>query len=106
MLTLLLVPDHGAIGAATAAAITEVALVATYALLLVHPSSGLRTGLRACWPVPIAAALALGAAFVSHLPSLLATVLALAIYGGVLLVLGAVPQEAIAAFRGGRNDDG
>jgi O-antigen/teichoic acid export membrane protein len=104
-LTLLLVPDHGAIGAATAAAVTEVALAATYALLLLHPSSGLRTGLRACWPVPVAAGLALGAAFLSHLPALLATVLALAVYGGVLLVLGAVPKEAIAAFRGVRSDD-
>jgi O-antigen/teichoic acid export membrane protein len=104
--TLLLVPDHGAVGAATAAAITEVVLATTYAILLLHPSTGLSTGLRACWPVPVAAGLALAAAFVSHLPSFLAMALALAIYGGVLLLLGAVPQEAIAAFRAVRNDDG
>jgi hypothetical protein len=79
--------------------VTEVVLATTYGVLLHRPGTGVRFGLLACWPVVLAAALALGAAFASQLPSFPATLLALAIYTGVAYALGAFPREALDAFR-------
>jgi O-antigen/teichoic acid export membrane protein len=100
VLTLALVPTYGAIGAATAAAATEVALAVVYGIALLGPGgSRLAVGVRPVWAGAVAAAAAVAVVIVLDVPAAGAAVLALAVYVACLFALRAVPAEMIAAFR-------
>jgi O-antigen/teichoic acid export membrane protein len=93
----LLVPAHGAVGAAIAAACGEAVIAIAETVVLVRVS-GTRVSLRSAIPL-IAAAAAWAVAKLTPLPSLPATVLALVVYGGIVVATGFVSKESIEPLR-------
>ena len=87
-----LIDAHGAIGAAIALMAAELALAVCYEVALTRDRPQLRASAGFLWRAVLAAAAAL-LVLLLGLPSLAAALLGLAIYGGVLVALGAVPPE-------------
>jgi O-antigen/teichoic acid export membrane protein len=98
-LTLVLAPDHGAVGGAIATTATEFVLAATYAVLLVRGRRDLRPSLSVVPRVVLAAALAVGPMLLLGPPSVVAAVVASAVFFAVLLATRALPPEVIQALR-------
>jgi O-antigen/teichoic acid export membrane protein len=100
-LTLALVPELGADGAAAATAVAEVALAAIYGFVLMRSHPELRVSLGIVPRVLLAGALA-GLVVVAGLPALVSLAAAMAVYVVALILLRAVPAElsdAMARFR-------
>jgi O-antigen/teichoic acid export membrane protein len=102
VLGLTLIPAFDAMGAAGASVAGELALAATAGWLLVRARPALRPSLRRPLRIVGAAAVAGLCAFLPVAPAL-AAALALAVYGGLVLALGAVPTELLQALRPGRS---
>jgi O-antigen/teichoic acid export membrane protein len=98
-LTLLLASSHGATGAAVATLCGEsvLAIASLFALVRSHPD--LRPGLAVVAKVAIAATPATLIALFLGLTSLERTLVALAVYGLLILVTRAIPQELLVLIR-------
>lgn len=90
VLALVLVPSHGAQGAAVVMVICELTLAALYTVQL---RQTLRLGRGPLVPVLTGGGLAVGAAALSGLPPVVATPLALTIYLAVMIVTRSIPTE-------------
>jgi O-antigen/teichoic acid export membrane protein len=88
-----LISEHGAIGAAIALLAAELTLAVCYEVALTRGRPQLRPSGGVLPRAALAAAAALVPMLLLGLPSLAAAVAGLAIYSGVLIVLGAVPPE-------------
>ena len=99
VLTLVLAPAHGAVGAAIAVIGGELWLASVYLAVLIRAEPRLRPPLRAIGPVALAAGLAVGAARLLALPSLPAVAVAMATYLGALWVMRAIPREIFEQLR-------
>jgi O-antigen/teichoic acid export membrane protein len=88
-----LISAHGAIGAAIALLSAELALALSYEVSLTRGRPQLRPSAGFLPRATLAAAAAAVPVLLLGLPSLVATLVGLAIYGGVLMALGAVPPE-------------
>jgi O-antigen/teichoic acid export membrane protein len=97
---LILVPPHGAHGAAITTVIGEAGLAIAYYVLLVRGHADLRPGLRVPARVLPAAALAVGIVLALGLGPLAAALVAGAVFLAATAALGAIPQELIDAARG------
>lgn len=96
-LTIILAPEHGALGGAIATAATEVWLAVVYAVVVARRHPGLRPQLNVLGPLLLGlAAAAAPAILLQPLPG---TLLAAAAYAGVLLLTRAVPRELFDALR-------
>ncbi len=97
----LLIPDHGARGAALATALSEGAL-ALLGFVALARSGALRRGLSlAIVPrAAVAAAVAVGAALLLDLPSGVEAAISLVLFAGLALLLRAVPDELLVEARG------
>jgi O-antigen/teichoic acid export membrane protein len=96
VLTLILVPTHGALGGAISTAATELWLAGVYLVMLVRRHPRLRPNPRVVGPLVLAAAL--GVAPAPFVPALPATFAAAAVFAVVLLALRAVPAELFEAL--------
>jgi O-antigen/teichoic acid export membrane protein len=92
-LTLVLASSDGATGAAIATVCGEATLALGCLLALLQAHRELRPRLGIIVKVALAAAPAVALALVPDLPSLVRAVLALAVYGLVILLTRAVPNE-------------
>jgi len=92
-LTLLLAPDHGATGAGVASLAGESILMLGTFVLLVHARPDLRPQLGVFGKAALALALGVGAATLSGLPALPATLFAVLAYVVVVVATRAVPEE-------------
>jgi O-antigen/teichoic acid export membrane protein len=99
-LALILVPIHGAQGAAVATLGAELALALAYLVVLVRRRPDLRPTMRILPRVLAAVAPALAIPLALGLPALPGTVLAAGLYVALLLVLRAVPAELWEALPG------
>jgi len=97
-LTALLVPPHGAIGAAVAMTVSEVVLAATAGILLTRRRPSLRPRLFIALKVGVAVGCGL-VPWALGVPDLAATVLGVLVYAGVVLLLRAVPRDVFDALR-------
>jgi O-antigen/teichoic acid export membrane protein len=97
-LVLILASSHGAKGAAIAAVSTEYVLAGAYAIALMRPHADMRVSPRTLPRVLAAAALAVAPVLILQPPSVVAALMAVAIYSGAALLLRAVPAEVIEAF--------
>jgi O-antigen/teichoic acid export membrane protein len=88
-----LISAHGAIGAAIALMAAELSLAVSYEVSLTRGRPQLRPSPGFLWRAACAAAAAALPVLVLGLPSLVAALVGLAIYCGVLIALGAVPPE-------------
>jgi O-antigen/teichoic acid export membrane protein len=88
-----LISTHGAIGAAIALLAAELTLAVCYEVSLTRGRPQLRPSAGFLPRAAIAAAVALAVVLLLGLPSLAAALVGMAIYGGVLIALGAVPPE-------------
>jgi O-antigen/teichoic acid export membrane protein len=93
VLTLLLAPEEGATGAGVATLVGESVLMLTTLGLLVHARPDLRPHLGVVVKTALALGAGLAAALLSGLPALPATIIAVAVYTGVVLATRAVPAE-------------
>src|SRR5215218_7568730 len=93
VLTLLLAPEEGATGAGVATLVGESVLMLTTLGLLVHARPDLRPHLGVVVKTALALGAGLAAALLSGLPALPATIVAVAVYTGVVLATRAVPAE-------------
>jgi O-antigen/teichoic acid export membrane protein len=96
-LTAILAPAHGAIGAAIAATIAEVVLAAACGVFLFAREPELRPRLGVV-PKVLAALAAAGALWFTGLPAIPLTILGVAVYAAVLLVLRAIPADVADAL--------
>jgi O-antigen/teichoic acid export membrane protein len=99
-LALILVPIHGAQGAAVATLGAEIALALAYLLVLVRRRPDLRPSVRVLPRVLAAVAPALAVPLALGLPALPGTVVAAGLYVALLLLLRAVPAELWEALPG------
>jgi O-antigen/teichoic acid export membrane protein len=97
-----LISAHGAIGAAIALLAAELSLAASYEVSLTRDRPQLRPSAGFLPRAAIAAVVAAVPVLLLGLPSLAAALVGLAIYGGVLVALGAVPPELRHALLPGR----
>jgi len=97
--TLVLVPAHGAVGAAAAAALAELVLMAVSVGALARVRPRLRPGLGNVPRVALAAGAALAAGLVPDVADLVRIVLAGGVYAAVALALRVVPEEVAQALR-------
>jgi O-antigen/teichoic acid export membrane protein len=88
-----LISAHGAIGAAIALLAAELSLALCYEVSLTRGRPQLRPSVGFLPRAAIAAVVAAAAVLLLGLPSLAAALVGLAIYGGMLILLGAVPPE-------------
>ena len=91
--SLLLVPEHGALGAAITTVIGETGMAVAYAVALMRASPELRPGLAVMWKVALATAVGLGAGVAVGGSGVVAVVVAGVVYAGAVLSLRAVPDE-------------
>jgi O-antigen/teichoic acid export membrane protein len=94
-LTIVLASSDGAKGAAIATVCGETVLALGSLLALVRNRPELRPPLAVLWKVALAAVPALALALLPGVPSLVRAILALAVYGILIAVLRALPQEAL-----------
>jgi O-antigen/teichoic acid export membrane protein len=102
LVTVALVPDHGAKGAAIATLAGEFVLAAVYTVALLGRDRRLRPS---AWVVPkaaVATAAALALALVPSLTGLLLVLAATVVYFAVLWILRGIPSELHEAFLEGR----
>jgi O-antigen/teichoic acid export membrane protein len=92
-LTITLAGVDGARGAAVATVAGETTLAVATLLALVRTNPKLRPGLARAWRALPAAGVALAAGLIPTLPSLVAAVLALGVFGGLVLAFRALPDE-------------
>ncbi len=100
LLTVLLVPDHGAKGAAVATLAGESALALSYTFALLGRDRRLRVEIGVVPKVAIALAVALSFALVPGLERLALVAASSAAYFAVLWVMRGIPKELFAAFTG------
>jgi O-antigen/teichoic acid export membrane protein len=96
-----LISERGAIGAAIALLAAELTLAVCYEVALTRSRPQLRPSGGFLSRAALAAAAALVPMLLLGLPSLAAALVGLAIYGGVLIVLGVVPPELRHALLSG-----
>jgi O-antigen/teichoic acid export membrane protein len=96
---LVLVPSHGAVGAAVAAVLGELVLLAASVGALVRLRPRLRPALRNLLPVAGASATGLAAGLLPDVADVLRIALAAAAYAAVAFMLRAVPAELTQALR-------
>jgi O-antigen/teichoic acid export membrane protein len=94
-LTILLASSHGATGAAVATLCGESVLALSLLVALAHGHRELRPGLGIVLKVALAAAPAVVLALLSGVPSLVRALLALAVYGLLIVLTRAVPTEVL-----------
>jgi O-antigen/teichoic acid export membrane protein len=99
LLSLLLIPSHGADGSAITTASLELVLATSYGVLLVRARPDLLAWPKRLPRAGFAAALALAAALLLQEHSIVAAAAATAVYLGALLVMRAVPEEIGQALR-------
>jgi O-antigen/teichoic acid export membrane protein len=97
-LSLVLVSPYGAHGAAVATIVGETGLASAYAVSLMRRDPDLRPDLDVVWRVAPAAALAALAGLLLPIPSVVAIVVATAVYGAVVVALRAIPDELVEAI--------
>jgi len=97
--TLLLVPAHGAVGAAAAAAMAELVLMAVSLGALVRVRPHLRPALGNVPRVALATGVALAAGLLPDVPDLVRIVLAGTAFAAAAVALRAVPPEVAQALR-------
>jgi len=103
LVAVLLVPDHGAKGAAIATLAGEGVLAVVYTLTLLGPDRRLRVS---AWVVPkvaVATGAALALALVPGLDGLLLVLAATGVYFAVLALVRGIPSELYMAFLEGRS---
>jgi O-antigen/teichoic acid export membrane protein len=93
VLTIELAKTHGAQGAAIASACGESALAALYLVFLLRSERALRLELGVAAKVALAAAPALAIALLAGLPAVVQPLLSLAVFGVLLILLRAIPDE-------------
>src|SRR5581483_2489375 len=93
VLTIELARTHGAQGAAIASACGETVLAALYLLFLLRSDRDLQVELEVPLKVAVAALPALAIALLAGLPSALLTLVTLAVFAILLIVLRAIPDE-------------
>jgi O-antigen/teichoic acid export membrane protein len=99
VLSLILIPDHGADGAAITTASLELVLATSYGVLLIRARPDLSLSTERLPRVAAAAALALAAALLLREHSVVAGATATIVYFGALLVMRAIPEEIGQALR-------
>jgi O-antigen/teichoic acid export membrane protein len=92
-LTVLLAHSHGARGAALASVCGESTLAVLYLVALVHSYPQFRPEWGVVAKVALAAVPAGVVAFVPSLPALLQPLAALAVFAGLIVITGAIPEE-------------
>ena len=97
--TLLLVPSHGAVGAAAAAAIGELVLTAVSLAALVRVRPRLRPQVGTVPRVALAAGAGLAAGLLPDVADLVRIVLAGGAFAALALALRVVPEEVAQALR-------
>jgi O-antigen/teichoic acid export membrane protein len=98
-LALLLAPEYGADGAATATLLGELVLAVALGVQLMWSREDLRVELRIVSRVLVAAALAAAVLLIPGLPNVIDLVIASVVYLVAVVVLRAVPDEVWAALR-------
>jgi O-antigen/teichoic acid export membrane protein len=98
-LALLLAPEYGADGAATATLVGELVLAVALGLQLMWSREDLRVELRIVPRVFVAAALAAGVLLIPGLPNAIDLAVAGVVYLVAVVLLRAVPDEVWAALR-------
>ena len=98
-LGLILIPQHGALGAAWAAVVAEAVLTATLwiGLRVVRPGV-VSPDLRQSWKMLVAPAAGTGVALLGHLPPVVEAPLACGAFVAVAFALRAVPSEILEAL--------
>jgi O-antigen/teichoic acid export membrane protein len=90
--TLVLAKSHGAVGAAIATVFGEWIICGAYLLALTRGTSKIRLNLAIVIKVAAAAVPAF-AVLALHLPAVIQLAASLVVYGGVILLVGAIPRE-------------
>jgi O-antigen/teichoic acid export membrane protein len=98
-LAVVLISEHGALGAAIATTATELWLAAVYLVLLVRARADLRPRLSLAGPVALAAALALAPPLLLGLPSVASVAFATVMFFGALAAMRQIPPEILDALR-------
>lgn len=98
VMSLALIPDHGARGAAIAPTAAEASLAVAYGWSLLRARPALTLSLALVPRIALAAAVALGAVYAFSLPSIAALFVFGAVYFGCLAVLRAIPFEIVNAL--------
>jgi len=94
----ILLPAHGALGAAWAAVLGETTLAVVAGVMLVRTRPALRPNLRVPLRIIAAGGLAAGIALLAGLPPAFGAALAAAAFVALAFAFGAVPKELLAAF--------
>lgn len=98
-LSAVLIPDHGARGAAVTTAVLEVGLALAYGLVLARRRPDLRPSLRGVPRIALALAVAFAVGALLPVYSLIAAAVAAIVLFGMLLLMGAIPEEFLHAIR-------
>ncbi len=98
-LSAVLIPDHGARGAAVTTAVLEVGLALAYGLVLARRRPDLRPSLRGVPRIALALAVAFAVGALLPVYSLIAAAVAAMVLFGMLLLMGAIPEEFLHAIR-------
>jgi O-antigen/teichoic acid export membrane protein len=101
--TLALAPAHGALGGAVGNLAGETVLALGYLLGLRGSDTAAERSFAVLPKVVLAAALGMAASVLPGLPSVVAAILAVAVYGVVLLATRAIPPEVFEALKGFRS---
>jgi O-antigen/teichoic acid export membrane protein len=99
VLSLLLIPDHGARGAAITTIVLEIVLASSYAIALTRTRPDLRPTFGILPRVAVALSGALAVGFLLPVKVVPATVAAVVVYVSLALVTRAVPDEIAIALR-------
>jgi O-antigen/teichoic acid export membrane protein len=99
VLSVALIPDHGAEGAAITTMVLEVVLATAYAIALTRVRPDLRPTLGILPKMVVSLGGALAAGFLLPLPVVPATLVAVAVYGVLAFATRAVPEEILLALR-------
>ncbi len=97
-LGLILIPQHGALGAAWAAVVAEAVLTATLWIGLRVVRPGVAPDLRQSWKMLVALAAGTGVALLGQLPPVVEAPLACGAFVAVAFALRAVPSEILEAL--------
>jgi O-antigen/teichoic acid export membrane protein len=98
-LSFVLIPEYGARGSGWVTAALEVTLAIGYLICVVRVDRELRPPLMGIAKVIPSAAIALAAGFLVPLSTVPATLIAAALYIGLILLTKAVPEEIAAAMK-------
>ena len=98
-LAIVLISEHGALGAAIATTVTELWLAVVYLVLLVRVQADLRPRLALAGPVAIAGLAACAPPLLIGLPSVVSVLLATVVFFGALAAMRQIPPEIAQALR-------